>query len=332
MVRIGFAGAGFIAGVHAEILARLPDVQVAAVGDPSLEHVQKFTEKTGARALPSFEALLEESDAIYVCAPNFFHAELSVRALAAGVHVFCEKPLATSVEDAHRVQEAAAQAKGVYQTGFNQRCAPVFQALRGRIDAGELTPRWGHLKMNRGELQRPAWVADSAVTGGFLYETPIHVLDLACWLFGPAQEVVCRATESCSSQLDDFAMLLTFASGVTATLCSSAHTTWIHPYERLEIYGVHQAAVTEDADRIVFQLGLDVEPFTEDVSQLPWEERWGYAAEDEAFIAAVRGEAPPPAGAGDGVRAVELIDACYRAAQSGEAVRLSSGSAHALES
>jgi myo-inositol 2-dehydrogenase/D-chiro-inositol 1-dehydrogenase len=322
MIRVGFAGAGFIAGIHAEVLGELPDARVAAVFDPDRERAEAFAAKTGAPAVASFDALLSEVEAIYVCTPNTLHAEQAIAALDAGLHVFSEKPVATSLADARRVREAAAKARGVYQIGFNKRFAPIYRAVKERIDSGVLTPRWALLKMNRGDLHRPPWVADPALTGGFLYETPIHVLDLARWLFGPPREVFCRAAQTCSQQLDDFAAVLTFQSGLSAAFCSSAHTTWLFPFERVEVYGEHAIAVTEEMDWVTLQLGLDAEPETIDVSQLPIAERWGYRAEDEAFLAALRGERPPAVGAEDGALAVELVDALYRSAETGQPVGL----------
>ncbi len=73
---------------------------------------------------------------------------------------------------------------------------------------------------------------------------------------------------------------------------------------------------------MTFQLGLDAQPETVDASDRPWAERWGYVAEDEAFVAACRGESPVLAGAEAAERAVAVVDACYRSAASGEAVRL----------
>jgi myo-inositol 2-dehydrogenase/D-chiro-inositol 1-dehydrogenase len=320
-LRIGFAGAGFIAGVHAEVLAQLPDVEVAAFVDPDEQRSRDLASKTGARHVSSLEALLQECDALYICVPNALHARIAVEALEAGKHVFSEKPMATTLEDARRVHAAAQASEGVYQIGFNRRSAPVYQAVKERIDGGELSPRWAHMKMNRGDLQQPPWVADASLTGGFLYETPIHALDLAMWLLGPVEEVVARAAQNVSDQLDDFAMLFTFASGVTATFCSSAHTTWLFPFERVEVYGEHAVAVTDEMERVTFQAGINTASETRDVTHLPMPERWGYAPADEAFVAACRGLGPPAASADDALRSIELVDACYRAAASREAVR-----------
>jgi myo-inositol 2-dehydrogenase/D-chiro-inositol 1-dehydrogenase len=322
VIRIGFAGAGFIAGIHAALLTERRDARITAVFDAEARRAGELAASAGARTVHSFEALLGESDAVYLCVPNALHAELALQALAAGKHVFSEKPMATTLDDARRVAAAAAKAKGVYQIGFNKRFAPIYRALKDRIDAGELQPLWGHLKMNRGDLSQPPWVADDSLTGGFLYETPIHLLDASEWLFGPIDEIVCRAAQRCAGQLDDFALLLTFRSGLTATFCSSAHATWLYPFERVEVYGEHAAAVTEEMDRITFQTGPRGVPATQDVSALPVAERWGYTAEAESFLAAVRGKAPPGVDAAAGLRAIELVDACYRAAETGAPVRL----------
>jgi myo-inositol 2-dehydrogenase/D-chiro-inositol 1-dehydrogenase len=262
------------------------------------------------------------ADAVFVAPPNVLHAEAALTALRAGVHVFCEKPMATSLEDARRVREAAAAAGVAYQLGFNRRFAPTYRFLKDLIESGELTPRWAQIKMNRGELQKPPWVADASISGGFLYESTIHLLDMACWLFGEAQEVVCRATQGCYEQLDEFAAIISFASGVTATLCSCAHATWLFPFERLEVFGDHAAAVAEEMERVTYCPGLGRAAVTHEQAQLPMPERWGYVEEDGLFLKAVSGKVPPAVSAEDGYRAVELVEACYRAARTGQPVRL----------
>jgi myo-inositol 2-dehydrogenase / D-chiro-inositol 1-dehydrogenase len=326
VIRLGFAGAGFIANHHANALAAISGVSIAAVQEPDPARADAFASTYGAVIVPSLDALIESVDALYICSPNTIHTDSAVAALDAGVHVFCEKPPAVSLADAQRIVDAAARAKGVYQLGLNQRFAPVHIAVKEQIDSGAMAPRWAHVKMNRGQLLDPPWVADDAVTGGFLFETAIHTLDVLMWLIGPVREVVCRAARTCSEQLDDFAMLLTFESGVTATFGSSGHTTPLFPFQRIEIYGDYATAVTEEADRVTFQIGVDAAPEVVDVSATPWVERFGYVAEDRAFIAATRGEVPAPVTASDAYRVIELIDACYRAAESGEAIKLTAES------
>ena len=311
--RIGFVGAGFIANVHAGILAADARVRVEAVFDPDERHAAMFALKHSASVAPSLDELLGGVDALYICSPNAFHAATAVRALDAGLHIFSEKPMATSLADADAVLAAARKARGIYQAGFNRRFAGVYVALKRWIEDGG-PPTSALLKMNRGELQKPAWTADPAISGGFLYETPVHMLDLARYLFGEPSEVIVRARSTVYEQLDDFSMLLTFASGMTATLAASAHATWLFPFERIELYGDHAIAATEEMERITCARGVGRESETRDFAQQPFEERWGYVEEDRRFVDAILGDGGPAVTAEDAHRTTALVDRCYREA------------------
>lgn len=315
-LRIGFVGAGFIANVHAGILAGDPRVRVRAVFDPDERNAALFALKHGVNAAPSLDDLLASVDALYICSPNALHATVAVRALDAGLHVFSEKPMATSPDEARAVLDASRRARGVYQAGFNRRFAGVYLALKLRIDAGALVPTSVLMKMNRGELRRPAWTGDPAISGGFLYETPVHMLDLARHLFGEPQEIICRARATVYDQLDDFSMLLTFASGLTAVLAASAHATWLFPFERIEVYGDHAIVATEEMERISFASGLGSQAETLDFAQQPFEERWGYIEEDQRFVDAICGAGEPAVSAEEAYRTTALVDRCYAAAAS----------------
>jgi myo-inositol 2-dehydrogenase/D-chiro-inositol 1-dehydrogenase len=221
------------------------------------------------------------------------------------------------------VWEAARSSGLVYQTGFNRRSAPVYVAAKRAITEGRVEPRWGHVKMNRGELLDPPWVGDASLTGGFLYESTIHMLDMLRWLLGEVQSVQGHGARSVYPELDDFALLLTFASGVTTTLCSSAHATWLPPYERVELFGAHTALVTEELERVSATLAPRAPVLVEEFSALGRLEKHGYLEENRRFLDTVLGGPPASPDAEDGYRAVELVEACYRAVATGERVTLS---------
>lgn len=313
-LRIGFIAAGFIAGVHAGILAKDPRVQLTSVHDPDPHQAAMFALKHGVRPAPTLDSLLDEVDAVYVCNPNAYHAGAAVRALETGLHVFSEKPMATSLGDATLVLDAASRARGVYQAGFNRRFAPVYVELKRRFETGNLRPTSALLKMNRGELRQPPWTGDPAVSGGFLYETPVHMLDLVRHLIGEPADIVVRARATVYEQLDDFSMLFTFSSGMSAVFAASAHTTWLFPFERVEFYGAHAMAATEEMERISFAPGVGQPSDTMDFSQLPFEQRWGYVEEDRLFIDGALGLRPPAVSAADALATTALVDRCYRLA------------------
>src|SRR5260370_19708246 len=96
--------------------------------------------------------------------------------MGAGRDVFGEKPMATTMEDARRVLEAAQASGRVFQVGHNRRFSKVYSRVRQLLAA--CLPHTAHIKMNRGELLKPAWTADQAVTGRLLFETPIRKFDI----------------------------------------------------------------------------------------------------------------------------------------------------------
>jgi myo-inositol 2-dehydrogenase/D-chiro-inositol 1-dehydrogenase len=265
--------------------------------------------------LPSAVALLEaEVDAVYVCTPNTLHTEAVLAALHHGVHVFSEKPMATALSEARQILEATRTSRALYQVGHNRRFAPVYQFAKQQILAG-FVPTSANVKMNRGELQNPPWVSDTRLTGGFLYESTVHLLDLLRWLMGEVVEVECRARANIYSELDDFVMLLTFASGQHGAFSSCAHTSWAFPFERVELYGDHAQIVTEEMERVMYSPGLGQASVRHDFFQLSMPEKWGYRAEDTRFVDAILAGKTPPVTAEDGYKAIELVAACYRSAQ-----------------
>ncbi|MDR7554214.1 MAG: Gfo/Idh/MocA family oxidoreductase [Armatimonadota bacterium] len=324
--RIGILGAGFIGRIHAHNLARDPRVELVGVADVAPGAASRLAGEVGTRALASLDQLLDAGvDAVYVCTPNAHHVEPVVAALAAGVHVFSEKPMATSLDGAMRVREAARRARGAYQIGFNRRFANVYRFAKARIDDGRIVPRLAQMKHNRGELVQPPWTGDPAVTGGYLYETPVHLFDMGRFLFGEVATVAGHARQSVYREPDGFVLLFTFASGVVASVTSVAHASWLFPYERVEIYGDHCTVVTEELERAAFSPAMRGQVEAIDCFQMPFEEKWGYVEEDRLFVGTVLGEHPPAVTADDGYRATELVEAVYRAVRTGAPVQLPLG-------
>src|SRR5437867_269766 len=107
-----------------------------------------------------------------------------------------------------------------------------------------------------------------------------------------------------------------------ASLTSVAHTSWLFPYERVEIYGAHKTVVTEELERAWFSPGMRDQVEAVDCFQMPFEQKWGYAMEDRLFIDACLGARPPAVTAEDGYRATELVEACYQAVRSEQRVTL----------
>ena len=296
-LKIGFAGAGYISGVHKNNLVLDERVQIVSTFDP--DPARGDTQ--------NFDETLEKCDAVYITAPNTRHVDLALHALNAGKHVFCEKPMATTMADAERVLAAAQSSARVFQVGHNRRFAKVYQSVKKLLAVSP--PHTAHIKMNRGELLKPAWTCDESVTGGFLFETPIHMFDMMRFQFGEIVSLDARL-----GPVNDFSMLVEFATGMHATFVTSADASWFFPYERMEIFGAYSTIETAEMESVSYRIGLDAETATEDFRALPLEEKLGFREEDRLFVDAVLSGGAPPVTAMDGYRSVELACACYRSA------------------
>ena len=309
-LKVGIIGAGYIGGVHAGILARDERVQLVAIHDVDRERAEKLARTNDAQAAESSTEVIERCDAVYITAPNTQHVALTLAALDAGKHVFCEKPLAINISDAESVFAKANGSKSLLQVGHNRRFAPVYATLKQLITEKHV-PHSAHVKMNRGELLKPVWTGDPSVTGGFLYETPIHMFDMMRFLFGEVESLHAIGSQHEYRETDDFSVLLKFKSGFHATLATAADASWLFPFERVEVFCHHATFATREMETLVCSTNLEGHFTEQSMQQLPRDEKWGYVQEDRAFVDAILNHTPPLVTALDGLMSVELVNAVY---------------------
>jgi len=319
MIKLGIIGLGYIGNVHARIFAKDPRVEIAALYDIIPERAELASKVVGGKVCSSREELLANCDAVLVCTPNRTHTEIASHAVAEGKHVFCEKPFSIGMADARKLLDVASGSTKVFQVGHNRRYAPVYVKLKELL-AGDRAHS-AHIKMNRGELKNPVWTGDVAVTGGFLYETTIHLFDMARHQFGEIEELVAYGSQHEYPELDEFSILFKFKSGFHCTFASSSDASWHFPFERIEVFAHHRTIMTEEMERLLDSRGEDANFETISFAMTEKEERWGYVQEDRAFIDSIVNGTEPPVTALDGYRSVELVEAVYEAIRTGNKVR-----------
>ena len=196
VLTLGMIGAGHMGTLHARNLMADARVHIVGVTDVVLDRAEALAQLCQGQLFANVEALLDAGvEAVYVCTPNALHTEAVLTALQRHVHVFSEKPMATTLCEARQILEATRTSHACYQVGHNRRFAPVYAFAKQHILAGFM-PTSANIKMNRGELKNPPWVADTSLTGGFLYESTVHLLDMMRWLLGEIVEVECRGRAS----------------------------------------------------------------------------------------------------------------------------------------
>ncbi|MCW2685498.1 MAG: dehydrogenase [Mycobacterium sp.] len=239
----GLVGAGWIGTFHAETLARrLPGVRLAAVADPDPAAATRLAAPRDYRS--PLELIADPRiDAVAICSPAATHADLVVAAANAGKHVFCEKPMALTLDDADRAIDAARSAGVALQVGFNRRFADDFARMQRRIADGAI----GTPQLLRSLTRDPAISAEIAARvkpWTIFNETLIHDFDTLCWLNPDARVVSVYAQADAlihpqfadSGFLDTAMVQIRFDNGVLAV--AEANFQAVYGYDvRGEVFG-----------------------------------------------------------------------------------------------
>lgn len=303
-LRVALVGAGRIGSSHAEILAnRLPGVELAMIFDPVDGAAAKLaTQLRVPVATTSIDDVWNNSriDAVVIAAPARSHTDLVVAAAGAGKHVFVEKPMAVTLEDADRAIAAAEEAGVILQVGFNRRFAPGFAAARSYVDAGTIgTPQLLRSLTRdpgpfRGDPTRiPQWT--------IFFETLIHDFDTLCWLNPDAKPVRVTALADALvrpdgkeiGHLDTSVVTIEFDNGAIAV--AEANFCAMYGYDvRGEVFGSAGMCTAGDVRSTNMTAytaaGISIETSRLDSDLL----RGAYAGEFEAFAEAVRSGGPSP--------------------------------------
>jgi predicted dehydrogenase len=302
------------------------------VFDPDADKAAAFAEASGAEVAASVDEVLDAVDAVYVCTWTSEHPALVARVAERGLPVFCEKPLATRLDDARAMVDAVADAGVVNQVGLVLRDSPAFLLLKNLIDAPEsgrvmsVVFRDDQFIPVQG-MYASTWRIDPAKVGaGTLIEHSIHDLDLLEHLLGPATCVNGRSAEFHGHEGIEDVMLasLAFASGALASLVSVWHDVLERPsLRRVEVF----------CENAYFVLEGDV------VGPVRWTRSGGDEGSlegeallaaladrgvelrnpDEAFVRAVQAGGPAYPDFSEALRAHVLTDALYRSAADGGA-------------
>ena len=332
MVRIGIIGAGRIGKVHCESIGRyVKNAVVACVADPFMnEGTEQTLRALGAEKVTKDyrEILADKSvDAVLICSSTDTHAQISVEAIKAGKHVFCEKPVDHDVKKILTVKKAL-QGGGVkYQVGFNRRFDHNFEAVKKAIDAGRI----GQLDVLKICSRDPA--APSAdyikVSGGIFLDMTIHDFDMVRYLSSDEVEsvyavggVTVDKAIGEAGDIDTAVVTMKLKGGALAVIDNCRRAAYGYD-QRAEAFGsLGQIAVANDAASTA--VISDANGVTAEKPLYFFLERYmqAYVKEVSEFVRCIEEDRPVPVGIEDGLQAVVIGLAAKRSLQTGAPVRL----------
>lgn len=356
LVRVGVVGLGKFGTIHADAASALPGVQVAAVCSRTLAKAEDAAQRyAGATGYDSVERMLEhaELDAVLIATPHKQHFEPAMQAISAGVAALVEKPLTTSLREAHELVVAADEAGVALGTVFQRRFVPAVQRMHDAITEGRLgrvvaAECLAHLGRDRQYYEQDDWRGSwSGEGGGALLTMAIHYIDMMNWMLGTPASVYGRwATLKHAEYIDveDVACaVVTYDSGAVATVqatttfengfASQPSLTVGHraPGFRLAVHGTagHSVGVAEKPE--LAQAVNDVWTFDgEEQRMATWRaQEEGRPSVPEfhgrqiaEFLDAVRERRSPAVTGRDGLTALEVVKGVYLAQERGAAVSL----------
>jgi predicted dehydrogenase len=325
-IRIGLIGCGGLGRQHARNMKIIPNLELVALCDASAESAQALASELGTN--PSVYACHktmfaeEKLDAVAIVTPNFTHAELTIDAAAAGVHVFCEKPMALTLAQCDAMIEATKRAGVLLMIGYVRRYQASFRELKRLVAAGELGDiRLTHaIRFGMGPGGGVGgWQLKKETYGG-LFSLYSHELDQLAWLAGDVRAV--QATMRCgddpANTVEEGIFIgLEFESGAVGSLASS----------RVHRIGSYELGITGTKGTAKLTSGSAAGPILlhkhgEQLVQIPTDSNNGLHDEMVAFVESIRTGTPPEADSHAGRHVVAIAMAAHESAVTGTRVEV----------
>ncbi len=335
-VRVGVLGTGTVVhGYHLPSLLACARAQVVAIGNLHTESLHRTAREFNIPVVyDDFDRMAgnPEIDAVINALPNSLHAPVSVRMLQGGKHVFCEKPMATTV-DAARAMVAAAQDTGrKLMVGHVWRASPQVQWLRDIVRVGTIGDIFkikAHAVVaRRGPAPESWFVRRETAGGGALADVGIHVIDTISYLFDdrvqPTQVSARVGNYFRQLEVEDTATaLIDYDNGMTAQIDAG----WYHsfagaPHGAVELFGTqgYTRSLPARLHRQVNGVWNESAPAFD--SRHPDDDLPLYAAQIDDFLDCILDDRPPLCDGEQGLRNMVLLEAAYKSAASGTSVTL----------
>ena len=300
-VKLGVLGAGnFASAVLLPAVKKVPGIALVGIASASGMSAQHAAGRFGfAYADSAEERILSDPqvNTVAILTRHHLHARQVLAALAAGKHVFCEKPLAINEEELHSIEMALREGPAAHpasypmlMVGFNRRFAPLAQRLKAFVQTAP-EPLYIHYRVNAGYIPLGHWTQDPQQGGGRLIGEACHFVDLITFLVGapPATVSAQGLPEAGRYREDNLALRFTFPDGALGLVSYLANGDKAFPKERVEVFSAGRVAVLEDFRSLEL-----VQDGRRQVVSSRLRQDKGHSAEWLAFTKALGAGGPPP--------------------------------------
>jgi predicted dehydrogenase len=323
-LRVASLGMGWWSDVLADAINRSGKLTITACYSRSEEKRAAFAAKYGCRAVPSYEAILDDKDieAVINTTPNGVHLETTRAAADAGKHVFLDKPIANTVSDGRRITEICRKAGVVLALGYQRRRESQFRWIKRQIDEGlfgKLVNAEANISRDRlGKIDLGSWRYQAAgMPGGVMLQIGIHYTDVLEYLIGPVKAVSGQFARLVlpGDNPDVASLVLEHENGALSTLNASYASA--SEYYLMNIYGKEATAYYDMFEGLRMLKRGEEKPV-----KVPFANKDTIAEELEDFADAVRGGGAPEVGGEYATTSLAVIRAGILSAREGRHVEI----------
>ena len=314
MIKVGIIGAGRIGHVHGESISKfVKNATVKTIADPFMnEKTEAWAKSLGVeKTTKDYHEILNDPEitAVLICASTDQHSPLSIEALKAGKHVFCEKPIDHDVNKIKKVLQVVKETGKKYQVGFNRRFDHNFRAIHEAVKAGKVGKQQ-IIKITSRDPEPPS-IDYVKVSGGIFLDMTIHDFDMVRYLSGSeVEEVYAEGSVTVDPEIgkagdiDTAVITMKLANGATAVIDNCRAACYGYD-QRAEVFGTDGCvAISNDSDsNAVYSCKDGV------IAEKPmffFLERYmmAYANEVNEFVEAIVNDKETPVNANDGLQPV----------------------------
>lgn len=328
-IRFGIIGTGGMAGGHAKRINSHEDTELVALCDVSEEIVNGFIDRVLKDATQPFEIhtntekMFAEAklDAVLIASPHTLHFEHGMQALAAGCHIYMEKPMVTNTDQAYKLRDEAKKVGKTVIVGYNTPCSTAFETIKNVINDGSLGNLElvnGYISQNWMNATKGTWRQKPELSGGGqAYDSGAHLLNSLVWSVGDNPEKVSTFLDNKDTAVDINSVInVKFKNGVLANITISGNCptwgsfmTFIFDKGRIDVDGWTGGWIKGFKDGEEFDIVPESATETGPLKN---------------FIDSILGRDKPRTSPQNGVYQSELMDAVYESAKTGQIVTVES--------